>query len=357
LKSMGVTQAVLARHGRSQVMTGRGADARRGLAARSSQLGQMAPRKVSARPRGGMEIIAGSQPPRAAFSLIRKTPTSARITQLQKSAVDSLLNPPRRGKTWVESLRCRRVVMSEAEFSTSSTTPQSWPRMRRTVGLFYGTTTATDAVHDETPGNAAPLQRGRGSESRPGDAWSDASTRLKPKFATVCAQLYLKVGEDALAFPLHRTPRHTHRDKARELAEEFLRVWTRNTTQLARNNTNIYMFCFGFERKAESIPLTRSSKSEPEGAFRLGEEAPRAAAGPIDEKLLAHAFTACIARPSLSVEAIESVFGRSRNSAGDPGGDGAADAFETWRRLAAARTQEQGKQAKRAHIRRSLARV
>ncbi len=64
-----------------------------------------------------------------------------------------------------------------------------------------------------------------------------------------------------MAFPYIERLSATHPEKARELAEEFLRVWTRTHDPNAeRNRTNPYMFMYGFERRAESIPLTRSKQ-------------------------------------------------------------------------------------------------
>ena len=51
---------------------------------------------------------------------------------------------------------------------------------------------------------------------------------VQPKIAMVYAQLYLKVNEEALAFPFIEQLAATHADKTRDLVKEFLRVWTRN---------------------------------------------------------------------------------------------------------------------------------
>ena len=51
---------------------------------------------------------------------------------------------------------------------------------------------------------------------------------MQPKIAMVFAQLYLKVNEEAMAFPFIEKLAATHPDKTRELVKEFLQVWTRN---------------------------------------------------------------------------------------------------------------------------------
>ena len=72
------------------------------------------------------------------------------------------------------------------------------------------------------------------------------------------AQLYLKVSEEDRAYPYIERLAATHPDLTRNLANEFMRVWTQNhDPNSSRRYSNPYMFMFGYERKAESIPLTR----------------------------------------------------------------------------------------------------
>ncbi len=310
----------------------------------------------STRPERGMEIIAaiGTASARGIQSHPQDPDFRQKSLSLQKSAVDSLLKAaPERGKTWMESLRLLAASwMSEAEFSHQFDDSSSLgPRMRRDRygNFFYGYDDGNPMQFMmNNPNMPRPIRVAEVLESRPGDSWSDAlDPGLKPKFATVCAQLYLKVGEDALAFPYIERLATTHRDKARELAEEFLRVWTKNhDPNSARNNTNIYMFMFGFERKAESIPLTRSKQERNLKELSAWVKKLRALPlGPIDEKLLAHAFTACHSSAEVyRVEAIESVFGSlselKPETLGEMVQQMRSNLAGVWRQPA---TQEQGK--------------
>src|SRR5262249_24249506 len=78
-----------------------------------------------------------------------------------------------------------------------------------------------------------------------------------------------------------------------------------------RNRTNIYMYMYGFERKAESIPLTRSKQER--NVLELADWVGRLRKLPIgdlDEKLLARAFTTSHSQAEVyKTEAIEKVFG------------------------------------------------
>ena len=75
------------------------------------------------------------------------------------------------------------------------------------------------------------------------------------------AQLYLKVAEEERSYPYIERLAASHPDLARDLAHEFVRVWTKNhDPNASRRYSNPYMFMYGYERKAESIPLTRSKQ-------------------------------------------------------------------------------------------------
>ena len=151
-------------------------------------------------------------------------------------------------------------------------------------------------------------------ESQPGESWSKLlDDALEPHFATVSAQLYLKVNEAEKAFPFIEQLARANPRKAKDLAHEFLRVWMRNNNPNTNNRTNAYMFMYGFERRAESIPLTRSKQER--NLKELAEWAVRikklpGGAGELDDEMMVRAFTACHSSAEVyRTEAIESVFG------------------------------------------------
>src|SRR5690606_5911944 len=66
-------------------------------------------------------------------------------------------------------------------------------------------------------------------EVRPTGRWVEMlEESVQPSVASVVARLYLKVGEEELAFPYIEDLARTHADRALALANEFLRVWTSN---------------------------------------------------------------------------------------------------------------------------------
>ena len=121
---------------------------------------------------------------------------------------------------------------------------------------------------------------------------------------------------DADAFPHIEEVAKTEPEMGRELAQEFLKVWTTNhDMNQARNQRNPYIFIFGFEQKAEGIPLTRSKQErnlqELAGWLVRLKKLP---IRPVDESLVAKAFTTCHSSAEVyRTEAITSVFGPMEN--------------------------------------------
>ncbi len=151
-------------------------------------------------------------------------------------------------------------------------------------------------------------------EIKPTDRWlALVKDSLRPKFDMVFAQLYLKVNEENRAFPFIEGLAKSHPDRAKELVEEFLRVWTRNHDPNAnRNRTNYYMYMYGFERRAEGIPLTRSKQER--NLTELADLVTRLKGldiGDLNEELLARAFTTCHSSAEVyQLDSIEKVFGK-----------------------------------------------
>ncbi len=274
------------------------------------------------RPRRGMEIIAAIG--NASSQGMQRSPfdTDSRLKalQLQKTAVEALLkSAPERAEAWRESLQLLALAwLSEAEFSHRFDQSTSLgPRMYRDpFGNMYFTNDGmmNPNMMAQQRNMPRPITVADILDARPGDAWlGRLDPAIRPRFATVFSQLYLKVGEEDLAFPFIEQLAGAHPDQARELAEEFLRVWTRNHDPNAqRNYTNPYMFMYGFERRIESIPLTRSKQER--NLKELAGWVTRLKKLPIgddlDESLLANAFTASHSVAEVyRIEAIETVFG------------------------------------------------
>ena len=71
-----------------------------------------------------------------------------------------------------------------------------------------------------------------------------------------------------------------------------------------------FFYVYGFENRAEGIPLTRSKQDATWSSFGLGQEAAALPIGEIDETLLTRAFTTCHSTAEVyRLDAIEKVFG------------------------------------------------
>src|SRR5690606_35848829 len=154
-------------------------------------------------------------------------------------------------------------------------------------------------------------------KTQPSKKWLQfVSEALQPQVTKALARLYLKVNEEDEAFPHIEKLASTHPKVAQDLANEFLRVWADNhDPNASRNRTNPYMYMYGFERRAEGIPLTRSKQER--NLEELAALVKRLDALPIeeiDEDLFVRAFTTCHSSAEVyRMEAIAKVFGPLEN--------------------------------------------
>ena len=273
------------------------------------------------RPERGMEIIAaiGADTTQGLQTRAFDAEFRLKALELQKLAVDALLRKaPERGKQWARTLALlAEAWLREAEFSYHYDYSTSiGPRMQYDA---YGNTyysnydPFTPEMMARQRGMPAALRVGDMVKNTPSDDWLQfVDEGIKPKFATVFAELYLKVSEEEKAFPYIERLSKTNPRKAKDLAEEFVRVWTKshdpNSQQLRRSR---FFYVYGFDNRAEGIPLTRSKQER--NLVELGEWVKRLRKLPIaeiDEKLLTKAFTACHSTAEVyRLDAIERVFG------------------------------------------------
>jgi hypothetical protein len=240
--------------------------------------------------------------------------------ELQKIAVEALLkSSPARARAWTDALTLLAAGwLREAEFSYQYGRSSSiGPRMSRDrFGNTY-------FYNDDDPFNQMffrqqqnmPLAIAVGDvlEARPDETWiNQVDEGLRAKLAAVLAQLYLKGNDEAKAFPFIEKLAPTHPQRARELVEEFLRVWTQNhDPNDNRRHMNPFLYYYGFMARAESIPLTRS-KQERNLVELAGwvERLRRLPVGELNEDLLVKAFTSSHSSAEVyRLEMIEKVFG------------------------------------------------
>ena len=270
-----------------------------------------------------MEVIAaiGSATAQGMQSQAWEPEIRLKALELQQTAVDALLKAsPDRAKQWQPTLALLGGTwLAEASHTLQYDTSTSLgPQMRRDIygNFFYYNFNDPNYMNNmmmQQPGFPRPISVGNILDVRPGDSWMGyVDAGMKPKFAAMLSQLYLKVGEDELAFPYIERLSGTDSHQATQLAEEFLRVWTKNhDPNTERNMRNPYIYMFGFEQKAESIPLTRSKQERnlKDLALWVGKLR-KLPLEKIDEKLVARAFTACHSAAEVyRQDAIEAVFG------------------------------------------------
>ena len=269
-------------------------------------------------PERGMEILAtiGSAVSQGLVLRAQDPSQRGRELELQHSAVNALLNAaPEQANEWNSTLDLlARNWLREASHSRryDSSTSAS-PTLQRDIygNLFYSSSrTSSSSQRSRTP-RAVPT--GVLLESRPDGKWLElVDPSMKPELSGLMANLYLKVNEEDKAFPYIEQLAETHPEVATKIAEEFLTVWTKNHDPNNKNRrSSVYMFSYGFNRRAQGIPLTRSKQDR--NLKELSKWLKRLRALPIkklDEDLITKAFTNTHGEAEVyRLETIESVFG------------------------------------------------
>jgi hypothetical protein len=270
-------------------------------------------------PQRGMDILAtiGSTAITSRRSYAGSPAPRLQNLTLQHTAVEALLkSAPELAKEWKTTLNMLAINWLEEAKSTYQydRSTSSGPSFRRDMyGNIYYTSQDQPYNQYSSSSRISAISTGEILEVRPSDAWLDlVDVNIRPKFNMLVAQLLLKVNEEDKAFPYIEQICKTFPKRGESLVNEFLDVWTRNhNPNAARSRTNYYMFMYGFERRAESIPLTRSKQQR--NLQELSELVARLRELPVselDEERLAKAFTTCHSSAEVyQLEAIEKVFG------------------------------------------------
>ena len=267
----------------------------------------------------GKEILAtiGSSASTNMMTRYADAQSRLKILELQKTAVDALLAAaPDKAKVWKDQLTLlANNWLREADFSYKQAQSSSYgSRLQRDLyGNYYYLGDEEYSYNRVSSRTGSPIGATDVIDNCPSDQWLailDAS--IKPRFHVMFAQLFLKVNEEDLAFPFIEQFAKEKPDQALELAHEFLRVWTRNHDPNAnRRRTSYYMFSYGYNQRADHIPLTRSKQER--NLKELSEWVRRLRALPIgdlDQKLLVSAFQKSHSSAEVyRLDAIESVFG------------------------------------------------
>ena len=265
------------------------------------------------RPERGMEIVAtiGGQVASGFAKKARDAAYRAGGLKLQKTAVEALLETaPELAEQWRSSLELMASGwVQEASYSNQYSKTSSFGSymQRDQFGNVYWTNRRMGGGGQVTAIEPADLL-----EAQPNDRWAGIlGADLRPHFTTVSAQLWLKVNEYEKAFPYIERLASTNGRKAKELADEFLRVWKNNNNPNARNRGSNYIYVYGFDDRANSIPLTRAKQER--NLAELADYVARLRAlpmEPVDPGLLTEAFVAAHSLAEVyQLETIEAVFG------------------------------------------------
>ncbi len=266
------------------------------------------------RPERGMEIVAaiGSASARALPMKPSDSDGRLKLLELQTTAAKALLAAaPERATEWTRELGLLADNwLHEAQLTYELDDSGSLnPRMQRDrYGNFYYWNRSYGGRNDEP----TPIATAEILETRPNDEWiAHLDATLRPRFQILFAQLLLKVGEDAAAFPYIETIAATLPVPAKELVGEFLRVWTRNhDPDSDRERSNPYIYYYGFDERASGIPLTRSKQER--NLKELGDWIARLRKLPveIEDHEIAAAFTTAHSSAEIfRLELIEQIFG------------------------------------------------
>lgn len=268
----------------------------------------------TSRPERGMEILATIGA--ATSTKLAAEPMNAdrrlKLLELQSTATKALLSAaPHLADQWKRELEVLADAwLREAQFTYQNDDSTSLgPRMERD---FYGNYFYYDYSGGRRGNMPTPLRTDKILDTRPTDDWlARIDATLQPRFQMIFAQLLLKVGEEALAFPYIESLAKTLPSQAEELVAEFLRVWIKNhDPNDSSRRQNRYIYFFGFEERASGIPLTRSKQDR--NLRELGEWVTRlrSLSVEIDEDQLAQAFqTAHSSAEIFRLETVEQIFG------------------------------------------------
>lgn len=269
----------------------------------------------TARPERGMEILATIGG--AASQALSMKPMDAtarhKLLELQTTAAKALLAAaPELAKQWSAELSLLaanwlREALHSYQHDESN---ERGARMRRDqFGNVYWYETGFGG---QNSGMAAAIRAGELLECRPDDGWlAHVEATLRPRLTMAYAQLLLKVGDEAEAFPYIESLAASDPRPAKELVDEFLRVWSTNhNPNQASSRTSQYVYFFGFEERSGAIPLTRSKQER--NLEDLAQWVTRLRALPveIDDTLVTQAFQSAHSSAEIyRLETIEQVFG------------------------------------------------
>lgn len=273
----------------------------------------------SKRPERGKEILSsiGSAVATGIATQISSSSYRQKSLELQKIAVDALLKAaPQQAQEWQSILQMMATNwLREAQISQTYDYSTSRRRImqRDYYGNYYYSNSMSMQPRTSQPNRIQAISTGKILELVPDETWmSLIDQSLHPDFLKTIASLYLKVEEEDEAFPYIEKLAPINPRETKSLAEQFLRVWTKNhNPNSEQQRTSIYMFAWGFNQRAQGIPLTRSKQVRNlEELAKWIKRINDLPIEPIDERLITQAFTQVHSSAEVyQLDAIEKIYG------------------------------------------------
>lgn len=240
-----------------------------------------------------------------------------KLLQLQNKAVENMIEvSPDKAGDWNQALTLlAQNWLTEADTSIRYSKQNSRNQYMQIdmYGNYYWID--QDDLYRRYGGSQQPqpIKMGDLLEIVPGKTWQQhVSNSLHTQLHKLTANLYLRINEEDNAFPFIEEIATEHPEIARDLVHEFLRIWTTNhDPNTDRQQRNPYIYAYGFDQKAESIPLTRSKQERNlEELSKWVKRIRKMSLEDLDEELLARAYTTCHSSAEVfRLESVKSVFG------------------------------------------------
>ena len=271
-------------------------------------------------PERGMKILTnlGTK----SSTMARKSATVSederlKLLRLQNGAAEKLLTvSPELADQWSDALTLLADTwLKEADTAIKHGSSNSGGgRMRYDrYGNSYYATDDQYFRHGNNSRRPRPIRVGDVLEIAPSEAWRKrVRPTLKTQMQQIFANLHLKINEEEKAFPWIERVAKQNPKVAKSLVHEFLKAWTKNHDPNSdRRKRNRYVYFYGFDQKADAIPLTRSKQQRNLAELQRWVDRIRAMEiEDLDEKLLADAFTTCHSSAEVyDLARVKSVFG------------------------------------------------
>lgn len=236
--------------------------------------------------------------------------------KLQSAAVTALISNDQIDlKPWQEILTLYvRNWNAEAERSnrldtSSSMRPQA--QVDAYGNIFYSRFQRPDLSSNSqiTPPITSALLLG----TRPSEKWlSQIDDPVRVVNLTQTAKLFLKVKEESEAFPILKKLAQIQPEETKELVREMIRVWAENNNpnESSRYRSR-YSYFYGYNQRAETIPLTRSKQERNLKVLaKMVQEVRALGLGESFDEEFADAFIEAHSKAEVwRVEALSAVFG------------------------------------------------